>query len=514
VQWQFDNALFEQLPGCERTDNSTRQTHAAYAIARPTPVTAPRVLATSADMAARLGLTDTDLRTDNFLQMAAGNQLMVGMQPIAVNYGGHQFGQWAGQLGDGRAITIAEVKHANQRFELQLKGAGPTPFSRHADGRAVLRSSLREFVCAEAMYAMGVPTTRALCLIGTGETVVRDMFYDGNPQAEPGAIVLRVAPSFLRFGNIELPCARGDIALTRRWVEFCIARDLPHLQGRAHAIEDWFAEVCLRTAIMIAHWMRVGFVHGVMNTDNMSLLGLTLDYGPYGWLENFDADFTPNTTDRQHRYAFGRQPDVAHWNLQCLARAIAPLFDNQTPLHAGLQAYADTFNAKHAEFSAHKLGFSDARPEDHSLQQHLYRLLHDLEIDFVLFFRRLADCDFANPDLQHFSDAFYNTDKIQKHGADLLDWLVSYQVRRGLQHDDSGTCKTRMDAVNPLYVPRNYLAQQAIDATTNGDHSYLARWMQALAKPYDVQVGMDEFQRRRPDWAKDRAGCSMLSCSS
>ncbi|MBG3852707.1 YdiU family protein, partial [Xanthomonas hortorum pv. carotae] len=231
-----------------------------------------------------------------------------GMQPWAVNYGGHQFGHWAGQLGDGRAISLGEAIGVDGgRYELQLKGAGPTPYSRGADGRAVLRSSIREFLCSEAMHHLGVPTTRALSLVTTGDAVVRDMFYDGRPQREPGAIVCRVAPSFIRFGNFELPSARGDSALLRQWADFTIARDFPELKGAGENLyAAWFAQVCERTAVMVAHWMRVGFVHGVMNTDNMSILGLTIDYGPYGWVDDYDPDWTPNTTDAQgRRYRFG-----------------------------------------------------------------------------------------------------------------------------------------------------------------------------------------------------------------
>src|SRR3569623_2446364 len=265
------------------------------------------------------------------------------MQPWASNYGGHQFGHWAGQLGDGRAITVGEIINAaGQRWELQLKGAGPTPYSRHADGRAVLRSSIREFLCSEAMHHLGVPTTRALCLVETGEAVVRDMFYDGHPREEPGAIVCRVAPSFVRFGHFELPYARNDVALLRQLADFTIRRAFPHLRGQGEALyADWFGVVCERTARLMALWMRVGFVHGVMNTDNMSILGLTIDYGPYGWIDDYDPDWTPNTTDAEgRRYRFGAQPQVAYWNLTRLAGALAPAFESVEPLQAGLERYA------------------------------------------------------------------------------------------------------------------------------------------------------------------------------
>src|SRR3954453_10806664 len=280
----FDNTFVRELPGDPRTDPRVRQVYGAlYSRVDPTPVAAPRLIAHSREVAALLGIDEESIASPEFAQVFGGNALLDGMQPYAANYGGHQFGHWAGQLGDGRAITLGETINAKgERWELQLKGAGRTPYSRTADGRAVLRSSVREFLCSEAMHHLGVPTTRALSLVSTGEQVVRDMFYDGRSKPEPGAIVCRVAPSFIRFGNFELPSSRGDIALLRQLIDFTIRRDFADLvpAKRADAAAEldeetrraWFAEVCKRTAIMIAHWMRVGFVHGVMNTDNMSIL--------------------------------------------------------------------------------------------------------------------------------------------------------------------------------------------------------------------------------------------------
>ncbi|HET7655553.1 MAG TPA: YdiU family protein, partial [Luteimonas sp.] len=332
---RFDNAFVRELPGDPEAGPRLREVVGAlWSEVQPTPVARPQLLAWSRDMARRLRLTEAGIESPGFAQVFAGNALWPGMQPYAANYGGHQFGHWAGQLGDGRAITLGEVVAGDgARWELQLKGAGPTPYSRMADGRAVLRSSIREFLCSEAMHHLGVPTTRALCLVGTGEPVVRDMFYDGHPREEPGAVVCRVAPSFLRFGNFELPYAREDVALLRRLADFCIRRDFPHLHGSGDALyADWFREVCTRTASMVAHWMRVGFVHGVMNTDNMSILGLTIDYGPYGWIDDYDPDWTPNTTDAGgRRYRFGWQPRIAGWNLLQLANALAPLFEDPAP---------------------------------------------------------------------------------------------------------------------------------------------------------------------------------------
>ena len=332
---RFDNRLLRALPGDPEAGPRRREVlGAAWSPVMPTPVAAPALLAWSPDVAAMLGFDAAEVESGDFARVFGGNALYAGMQPWAANYGGHQFGHWAGQLGDGRAISLGELVAPDGRYwELQLKGAGPTPYSRGADGRAVLRSSIREFLCSEAMHHLGVPTTRALSLVGTGEEVVRDMFYDGHPRAEPGAIVCRVSPSFLRFGSFELPASRGETGLLLRMADACIARDFPELQGQGEALHgDWFARMAVRTAEMIAHWMRVGFVHGVMNTDNLSVLGLTLDYGPYGWVEDFDPDWTPNTTDAQgRRYRFGTQPQVAYWNLGRLAQALSPLFGDAAP---------------------------------------------------------------------------------------------------------------------------------------------------------------------------------------
>jgi uncharacterized protein YdiU (UPF0061 family) len=267
----------------------------------------------------------------------------------------HQFGTWAGQLGDGRAITLAEVEgRGGEAWEVQLKGAGPTPYSRRADGRAVLRSSLRELVCSEAMFHLGVPTTRALSLVITGQPIQRDLLYDGHPALEPGAVVCRVAPSFLRFGSYEIHAARDDVDTLRKLVRFTLERHYPrYLDGERMDIVGFFDEVVQRTAWMVAEWMRVGFVHGVMNTDNMSILGLTIDYGPYGWLESFELDWTPNITDASgRRYRFGNQPQIAQWNLAQLAKALAPVVDDLDPLRRALDRYASEFlvalSARHA----------------------------------------------------------------------------------------------------------------------------------------------------------------------
>jgi serine/tyrosine/threonine adenylyltransferase len=519
---RFDNRFVRDLPADPIEHPSRRQVHgAAYSRVKPTPVAQPRLVAYSREVAQMLGLTEQEIASPRFAEVFGGNALVAGMEPFAANYGGHQFGYWAGQLGDGRAITLGEAIGVNgERLELQLKGAGPTPYSRTADGRAVLRSSIREFLCSEAMHHLGIPTTRALSLVATGEEVIRDMFYDGRPRAEPGAIVCRVAPSFIRFGNFELPAMRGDAALLEQLLDFTIRRDFPELV-EGHDVRSpevrarWFAVVCERTARLVAEWMRVGFVHGVMNTDNMSILGLTIDYGPYGWIDDYDPDWTPNTTDAQgRRYRFGQQPQIAYWNLTRLAGAVSSLFETTDPLQAGLDRYARTYLAADKANIAAKLGLLECREDDVALMRDLQGLLRSAEVDMTLFFRRIADVDPSAPTLEPLEEAFYDAEKREQAEGAMLQWLARHGERVLQDAQPAGQRRARMNAVNPLYVMRNYLAQEAIDRAERGDYAGVQELQDVMRQPYTEQPGRERFAGRRPDWARDRPGCSMLSCSS
>ena len=523
----FDNRFTAVLPADPEPENRRRQVReAAYSRVLPTAVSAPMTLAFSPEVADLLRLDPSLCATDDFTAVFSGNRIPEGADPFAACYGGHQFGNWAGQLGDGRAIALGEVVDRDGTHQtLQLKGPGPTPYSRTADGRAVLRSSVREFLCSEAMHHLGIPTTRALSLVATGDLVVRDMLYDGHPREEPGAIVCRVAPSFVRFGNFQLPAARDDHELLRALVEFTIRADFAHLLDGDRAVDDaivaWFTEVCERTADLVLGWMRVGFVHGVLNTDNMSILGLTIDYGPYGWLEIFNPGWTPNTTDAgTARYRFGAQPAVGSWNLAQLASAIVPLVGTVEPLEAALAMYGHRYNTGFRSMMSARLGWGEATDDDAERVNALFDLMGRTETDYVLFFRSLRDVpvgpDHTDDDLlTPLTEAWYQPSDITGQlRTDLVAWLRMWSARvveGGLDDDDR---RARMNALNPRFVLRNWIAQEAIDAAEQGDASLLTELLDVLRRPYDEQPGRERFAQRMPEWARNRVGCSMLSCSS
>jgi serine/tyrosine/threonine adenylyltransferase len=505
-QLRFDDRFVRELPGDPRPDNFPRQVEAAYSRVAPTRVSRPELLLLVPEVAELLDLDASPELAD----VLAGNRIVTGMTPYAANYGGHQFGNWAGQLGDGRAITLGEVVgRGGKVWEVQLKGAGPTPYSRRGDGRAVMRSSIREVICSEAMFHLGVPTTRALALVGTGDAIERDLLYDGHPRHEPGAVAVRVAPTFLRFGSYEIHASRDKLDTLERLVDFTIDRFYPWHRGD---LIGFYTEVMRRTAWLISEWMRVGFVHGVMNTDNMSILGLTIDYGPYGWIEPFDLDWTPNITDASgKRYRFGHQPRIAHWNLAQLARALAPLADHGA-LERALAAFPGELDAQFRHMMLRKLGLTGHRATsalDDDLLASLGTVLTDVETDMTLFYRRLArglsfdalrDCYYGEPD--------------GSYRLQLRDWLELYAARIRVEGITESERRARMDACNPLYVPRNYLLQEVIDATEAGDRTRLAEILDVLRRPYDEQPGRERFAAKRPEWARVKPGCSMLSCSS
>ena len=531
---KFDNRFVRDLPGDPNPENKRGQVFgAAWSRVKPKKTASPRLIVYSREVADILWFTQAFCESPAFSKVFSGNLLLPGIDPYAACYGGHQFGSWASQLGDGRAINLGEiVNKSSGRWVLQLKGAGPTPYSRNADGLAVLRSSILEFLCSEAMFHLGVPTTRALSLVLTGEKVEQDMFYDGHPKLEPGAIVCRVAPTFTRFGNFEIFAARGENALLKHLADYTLQTDFPHLGDSSPDVyAAWFDEICRLTADMIVHWMRVGFVHGVMNTDNMSITGLTLDYGPYGWLEDYNPGWTPNTTDASgRRYCFGNQPGIAQWNLAKLANALYPLIGKAEPLQAAVDSFGQYYQKGSQGMMAEKLGFKSFQPEtDGTLVKDLLEILTLAETDMTIFFRNLARLD-PNQEgtrdgealsmdiktlIRPLTDAFYVPSQITGDTLErLYAWVEAY-IRRLKQDNRTLTEKQKqMNQVNPRYVLRNYLAQLAIDKAEQGDYSMIHDLHEVLRHPYEDQPGKETFAEKRPDWASSKPGCSMLSCSS
>lgn len=514
------NTFIDQLPADPNLENTRRQVaEACYSYVTPRSTSNPELLHVSKEMLETLGISESDAHSQEFLEIMTGNKVVKDTKPFAMCYAGHQFGNWAGQLGDGRAINLFEIEHQDKQWMLQLKGAGETPYSRSGDGLAVLRSSIREYLCSEAMHHLGIPTTRALSLALTGDQVMRDIMYSGNPEYEKGAIVSRVSPSFLRFGSYEIFAARQDHKNLKTLVDFTINQHYSHLGTPSKAVYlQFFAEISHRTLEMIIHWQRVGFVHGVMNTDNMSVLGLTIDYGPYGWLEGFDFGWTPNTTDREHkRYRYGNQPNMGLWNLYKLANALYPLSEDAEALEAILEKYTVDFEVESLKMMRSKLGLQTNNPSDEKLFQDLEDLLQATETDMTIFFRRLSDFRPEDPSkgLSTVDDAFYKPSEITAQLQDQWNnWFERYASRLHQETGSQDERKTRMDAVNPKYVLRNYMAQLAIDQANTGDYSLIDELYQLLKHPYDEQLEHEKWFAKRPEWARHKVGCSMLSCSS
>lgn len=511
---EFKNEFVSAFDGDESGDLRPRQTPGVlYSKAIPTPVRKPSLLAWSEDLATELGIQSPN---ENDINILGGNLVASSMHPYAACYAGHQFGNWAGQLGDGRAITLGEWQAPDGKsWELQLKGAGQTPYSRRADGRAVLRSSVREYLMSEAMHYLGVPTTRALSLVATGDSVLRDMFYDGNAAYEPGAIVMRVSPSFLRFGNFEMPAAREELGNLRALVDWAISRYYPHITGE-NKIIDWFREVVERTAGLMVEWLRVGFVHGVMNTDNMSILGLTIDYGPYSFVDDYDLNFTPNTTDLPgRRYAFGKQASVAQWNLGCLAGAIAPLMPNEESLIEELKGYSDVFWKKYYSMIGNKLGLDKIYAEDIDLITQLEKMLSLVKPDMTIFYQSLIELPINEESkeevINHFSDSFYRELSEEQSDA-FYQFIEAYKTRIKRNTCSKEEAMERMKKTSPRFILRNYLLHQAIEELERGENALFIKLQQAMREPYSNK--WDEFFTKRPEWAGQKAGCSMLSCSS
>ncbi|MCL9807474.1 YdiU family protein [Flavobacterium amniphilum] len=517
MQLQVRNIFTDTLPSDQEKTNEIRKVfNACYSFVNPTPPTNPSLIHVSKEVAQSIGINDDDITSEIFLNTFSGKTVYENSKPYAMCYGGHQFGVWAGQLGDGRAVNLFESNDQT----LQLKGAGKTPYSRSADGLAVLRSSVREYLCAEAMHHLGVPTTRSLSLILSGNEVLRDIMYNGNPAYEKGAIVCRVAPSFIRFGNFELLASRNDLTNLKLLTDFTIKEYFPHInsEGKQKYL-DFFQSVVSSTLKMVVEWQRVGFVHGVMNTDNMSIHGITIDYGPYGWLEDFNPNWTPNTTDNQHkRYRYGNQPEIALWNLYQLANALYPLINEAEGLEKILEQYPKDFEHHYQKMMQEKLGFSGMNEEQEQIVNQLVQILQLSETDYTIFFRLLSDVkkeDNVTGALEKINYAFYNSEEIQGEILSYWNqWMNDYlqQLQKEIRNDAER--KVTMDKINPKYVLRNYMAQLAIDAADKGDYSIIDELYTLLQNPYNEQPEYQKWFAKRPDWARVKIGCSMLSCSS
>ena len=513
---QLTNFFTDQLPADPNLENTRREVlEAVYSFVRPIKTSNPTLLHVSDEMQHTLDFSNEDIQSREFLEFVTGNSVLKNSKPFAMCYAGHQFGNWAGQLGDGRAINLGEIKD----WAVQLKGSGPTPYSRTADGLAVLRSSVREYLCSEAMHHLGVPSTRALSLSLTGDQVLRDVMYNGNPAHEKGAIVSRVAKSFLRFGNFEIFSSRNDIKNLKILTDYTIKSHFSHLGKPSKEVYlQFFQEVSSKTLEMIIHWQRVGFVHGVMNTDNMSILGLTIDYGPYGWLEGFDFGWTPNTTDKQHkRYRYGNQPTIGLWNLYQLANALYPLIEEAAPLEKILEGYKSNFEKKSQNMMRAKLGLTSAKQTDINIIQSLENNLQATETDMTIFFRTLSSFKKEQPEkgVELIQDAFYTPDTIKGNVLNnWKQWFANYAKRLEDETTSADERQQQMNKVNPKYVLRNYMAQLAIDKADKGDTSLLEEMYLLLKEPYSEQPKFEHWFAKRPEWARHKVGCSMLSCSS
>jgi uncharacterized protein YdiU (UPF0061 family) len=468
-----------------------------YTRLQPTPLPAPYFVAASSRAAALINLDVATLQQDDMVAAFSGNAVPANALPLSAVYSGHQFGVWAGQLGDGRAMLLGALPGPQGTMELQLKGAGLTPYSRMGDGRAVLRSSIREFLCSEAMAALGVPTTRALLITGSQQGVARETI-------ETASVVTRMAPSFVRFGSFEHWYHRDQPDQLKVLADYVLAHFYPELLADANPYKALLAEVTRRTARMIAHWQAVGFMHGVMNTDNMSILGLTLDYGPFGFMDAFNPGHICNHTDQQGRYSYANQPQVGHWNCYALGQALLPLIGEVDEVEEALGVYRPAFSAELLRLLQAKLGLTTAQPGDQALFDAMFAAMQRSHVDFTKFFRALGELKRDEPA----GDTLLRDMFIERDSFDA--WAATYRTRLRLENSVDAQRRVAMHAVNPKYVLRNYLAQVAIDQAQQGDFSEVVRLLAVLEQPFDEQPEHAAYAALPPDWASHLE----VSCSS
>ena len=476
----FDNTWFRELTGC-------------YTALNPTPLAGGRLLYHNAPLATSMGL-DSALFEGHGHDVWHGAALLPGMQPLAQVYSGHQFGVWAGQLGDGRGILLGEQRlDDGSKLDWHLKGAGLTPYSRMGDGRAVIRSSVREFLASEALHHLGIPTTRALTLSVGDEPVYRET-------TERGAMLMRISPSHLRFGHFEHFFYSQQQEKVQQLADYAIRHHWPHLEGEADRYQQWFTDIVLRTARLIALWQSVGFAHGVMNTDNMSILGLTIDYGPFGFLDDYQPDFICNHSDYQGRYSFENQPMIGMWNLNRLAHALSGLLTTEQ-LRTALSAYEPELMRVWGERMRAKLGLLTQQSSDNQILTDLLALMTQEHSDYTQTFRLLSETQQAesrSPLRDEFIDREAFDSWYQRYRSRLMDEQVSDEERQAL-----------MKASNPAVILRNYLAQQVIEEAERGEQGALARLHHALQQPFSDETAA-EYRQRPPDWGKTLE----VSCSS
>lgn len=504
----FINRFYNELQGDKDERNFQRKVyHSFWSKADPTPFKKPPFLIGFNQHVGKL----LDIRPENknqienfILEYFSGSNIYKDFRPVAACYGGHQFGHWSEQLGDGRAILLAEIINSkNETYEIQIKGGGRTPYSRNGDGRAVMRSSIREYLVSEAMYSFRIPTTRALSIIGSEDVVFRDIKYNGNGKNEKTAIVTRIAPTFIRFGSFEILYYRKEYSMISELADFTIKYYFPELnniESKSERYLMWFREVLKRTAEMVAQWQSVGFAHGVLNTDNMSILGLTVDYGPFRFLDEYKPDMVPNYSDHDHRYAFNQQVEIVYWNLDKLAMALSPIIDISNSKKE-LKEYHNIYQQKYLEIMKKKLGLLKEDSNDDRMISDLLDLMEMSEVDYTIFFRTFSS------DLNLHS-MFSESEKFQ-------NWMKQYEFRFSKEGTSFEQRRILMNSVNPSIILRNYVLQDIIEKVESGNYDIMNSIMEVIRDPYqDVeQIKTKEirkFTEIPPEWSKDL----VVSCSS
>ncbi|OED44262.1 hypothetical protein ACH42_07990 [Endozoicomonas sp. (ex Bugula neritina AB1)] len=469
-----------------------------YSSLPATPLHNPKFVAYSPSAGQLLDLQDSTALRDQLTQVCSGNAILPGSEPIATVYSGHQFGVYVPQLGDGRSLLLGEVRNSqDEKWDLHLKGGGPTPYSRFGDGRAVLRSCIREYLASEALYHLGIPTTRALCIVTSETPVYRE-------ETEAGSTLLRLAKSHIRFGHFEYFYYTKRYDNLETLANYVIEQNFPQLLSH-ESKEDQFIQlfeiVVQSTAKLIAQWQAVGFAHGVMNTDNMSIIGDTIDYGPYSFMDDFNWHYICNHSDHQGRYAFSQQPEIGYWNCSRLAQALTPLIKNSARLQTVLDSYPQIYSDTYKQLMGQKLGLTSEESDDESLLQSLLQLMHSSGCDYTQFFRAL--CDFS----VHGSGT-----KLQKliNKPELPNWLDAYSERLKKNNISDEEHSSQMKQANPKYILRNYLAQQAITKAEQGDYSEIEKLMRVLSSPFEEHPDYEEYANTPPEWGKKLE----VSCSS